>query len=89
MTGKWHLGRDDLRHTPEGRGFDEFYGKYEGGGDFWNHAGDPLADGIMLWTRATPAAGTAAAPKGALAAPAHALAAPLGTSAESPRVGGT
>ena len=37
MTGKWHLGRDDLRHVPSGRGFDEFYGKYEGAGDHWTH----------------------------------------------------
>ena len=44
MSGKWHLGQDDLKHTPTGRGFDEFYGKYMGGGDHWNHAANLQAD---------------------------------------------
>ena len=44
MSGKWHLGRAGHAQTPTGRGFQEFYGKYEGGGDHWTHQTDLLAD---------------------------------------------
>ena len=44
MAGKWHLGRAGHPQTPTGRGFQEFYGKYEGGGDHWTHTVDIRAD---------------------------------------------
>ena len=44
MAGKWHLGRAGHPQTPTGRGFQEFYGKYEGGGDHWTHTTDIRAD---------------------------------------------
>jgi arylsulfatase A-like enzyme len=44
MSGKWHLGLSTPKITPTGRGFDEFYGKYRGGGDHWTHTTDLFAD---------------------------------------------
>ena len=37
MVGKWHLGFCDLRMTPTYRGFDTFYGMYNGKGDYFTH----------------------------------------------------
>ena len=44
MAGKWHLGRAGHSQTPTGRGFDIFFGKYEGGGDHWTHTVNMQAD---------------------------------------------
>ena len=44
MAGKWHLGRAGHSQTPTGRGFDIFFGKYEGGGDHWTHTLNMQAD---------------------------------------------
>lgn len=44
MSGKWHLGHSQRQYTPTFRGFQEFYGKYHGGGDHWTHTLDINAD---------------------------------------------
>jgi len=44
MAGKWHLGRSGRHVTPTGRGFQEFFGMYEGGGDHWTHTLDMNAE---------------------------------------------
>ena len=44
MAGKWHLGLSTPKVTPTGRGFNEFFGKYRGGGDHWVHTTDIFAD---------------------------------------------
>jgi arylsulfatase A-like enzyme len=36
MVGKWHLGLSSLSRTPLYRGFDKFYGFYNGFVDYWN-----------------------------------------------------
>jgi arylsulfatase A-like enzyme len=36
MVGKWHLGYSSLEYTPTYRGFDHFYGYYNGFIDYWN-----------------------------------------------------
>ena len=37
MVGKWHLGFCNFNMTPTYRGFDTFYGKYNGEGDYFTH----------------------------------------------------
>ncbi|XP_070557203.1 arylsulfatase J-like [Ptychodera flava] len=37
MVGKWHLGYCNYDYTPNGRGFDHFYGYYSGTHDYFNH----------------------------------------------------
>ncbi|XP_077995099.1 arylsulfatase J-like isoform X2 [Glandiceps talaboti] len=37
MVGKWHLGFCKEDYTPNGRGFDHFYGFYNAGQDYYTH----------------------------------------------------
>ncbi|KAL1482796.1 hypothetical protein MTO96_013704, partial [Rhipicephalus appendiculatus] len=37
MIGKWHLGFNSLEYTPTGRGFDSFFGYYNGDEFYYNH----------------------------------------------------
>ncbi|XP_077982545.1 arylsulfatase B-like [Glandiceps talaboti] len=37
MIGKWHLGYCNYKYTPQGRGFDKFYGGYMGEFDYVTH----------------------------------------------------
>ncbi|KAL1466534.1 hypothetical protein MTO96_042662, partial [Rhipicephalus appendiculatus] len=39
MIGKWHLGYKTFEHTPTGRGFDTFFGYYNGLQYYYNHTG--------------------------------------------------
>ncbi|KAL3191999.1 hypothetical protein MRX96_018118 [Rhipicephalus microplus] len=39
MIGKWHLGYKTLDHTPTRRGFDTFFGYYNGLQYYYNHTG--------------------------------------------------
>jgi arylsulfatase len=46
MTGKWHLGSDSLYKRPLQRGFDEFFGSYQGAFSYFDPQGDRcLIDG--------------------------------------------
>ncbi|XP_065297104.1 arylsulfatase B-like isoform X2 [Dermacentor albipictus] len=45
MVGKWHLGFSKEEYTPTSRGFDTFYGVYNGEVDYWTHfSRDPALD---------------------------------------------
>ena len=37
IVGKWHLGYFEWQYTPLYRGFDTFYGYYNGAEDYWTH----------------------------------------------------
>ncbi|CAN7998706.1 unnamed protein product, partial [Ixodes hexagonus] len=55
MIGKWHLGYHKESYTPTRRGFDSFYGFYNGGEDYYSHE-MLLADdaGLDFWAGTTP-----------------------------------
>ncbi|XP_070557098.1 arylsulfatase B-like [Ptychodera flava] len=38
MVGKWHLGFCKYNYTPDGRGFDHFYGYYNAEEGYYNHS---------------------------------------------------
>ena len=44
MVGKWHLGIKSPAYLPSRRGFDRFFGYYEGVMDYWTHAAGVLVD---------------------------------------------
>ncbi|CAN7988134.1 unnamed protein product, partial [Ixodes hexagonus] len=55
MVGKWNLGYHKESHTPTYRGFESFYGYYNGGEDYFNHAfhsNDQF--GLDFWNDTTP-----------------------------------
>jgi arylsulfatase A-like enzyme len=49
MLGKWNQGFFTRRHTPTGRGFDSFFGFYDGGESYFTHV-TPFS----VWTRGAP-----------------------------------
>ncbi|KAK3738531.1 hypothetical protein QZH41_012039 [Actinostola sp. cb2023] len=44
IVGKWHLGYFEWQYTPTYRGFDTFYGFYNGAEDKWSHKRDGILD---------------------------------------------
>jgi arylsulfatase A-like enzyme len=53
MVGKWHLGMSSVQHTPLQRGFDYFYGYWNGYIDYWTksiHGFFDLHDGDEVVT---------------------------------------
>jgi arylsulfatase B len=44
IIGKWHLGHANLRHVPNNRGFDHFYGHLNGAIDYWTHERSRVVD---------------------------------------------
>jgi len=47
IIGKWHLGHSDLKYHPLRRGFNYFYGHYNGAIDYFTHE----RDGELDWHR--------------------------------------
>ncbi|XP_038049342.1 arylsulfatase I-like [Patiria miniata] len=46
MVGKWHLGFFSEEYTPSQRGFDSYYGYYNGKGDYWTHYDSEVYSGF-------------------------------------------
>lgn len=44
IVGKWHLGYFEWEYTPTYRGFDTFYGMYNGAEDHWSHEREGILD---------------------------------------------
>ncbi|CAN7940987.1 unnamed protein product, partial [Ixodes hexagonus] len=53
IIGKWHLGYYKESYTPTRRGFDSFYGYYNGGEDYYNHE-ILYVIGLDFWADTTP-----------------------------------
>ena len=45
---QWHLGFYQWEYTPTFRGFDSYYGYYEGGMDYFSHQGLTLTLTLTL-----------------------------------------
>ncbi|GMH93176.1 hypothetical protein TrVE_jg9564 [Triparma verrucosa] len=45
MTGKWDAGMATPSHTPQGRGYDSFYGYFQHANNYWNKGGHIEATG--------------------------------------------
>ncbi|XP_077553362.1 arylsulfatase B-like [Haemaphysalis longicornis] len=54
LVGKWHLGYFSRNYTPTKRGFDTFYGFYNGGEDYYNHTREFRHVGLDFWIGTEP-----------------------------------
>ncbi|KAK3250666.1 hypothetical protein CYMTET_39964 [Cymbomonas tetramitiformis] len=45
MVGKWDVGAATPRHTPQGRGYQEWFGYYQHANNYWTKGGDIKATG--------------------------------------------
>ncbi|KAH9370118.1 hypothetical protein HPB48_015127 [Haemaphysalis longicornis] len=55
LVGKWHLGYFKKKYTPTYRGFDSFYGLFNGEGDYLNHTyTQDNQTGLDFWTGTEP-----------------------------------
>lgn len=49
--GKWHLGFHQKKYTPMMRGFDSFFGYYNGYQDYYDHTVDASVSWLFAITR--------------------------------------